>query len=342
MKCLMNILIKSSVIHLISLGLAITLSSSLSALANDEPSPEIPEGVLKMSTINPDRNVGFLMGDILNRTIKLEVKKPYKLIETTLPIVGYEHRYKGQVSGIELRNISHSKKDNRDNTTYEIHLAYQIFTTAPVVKPAILPAETIKFQGPATAEAKDGLVQYKIPPFYFRISPMAVFGAVKIEEDMSPLRQPLLLQPYPEKQKLVACLIVLGISLLSLLYILGSRAWLPLMGRPFARASRRLRKLSGKNPEELKAALYIVHKAINTTAKYSVFGDNVSEFLAHAPSFKVIEAELTQFFELSHKVFFDTQSTANHDELSIGWLKQFCKQCRDAERGLKPAKLKKA
>ncbi len=342
MKCLMNTLIKSSAMRLISLSLALMLSASLSALANDEPSPEIPEGALKISSINPDRNVGFLMGDILERTIKLEVKKPYKLIETTLPIVGYEHRYKGQVSGIELRNISHTKKENRDNTTYEIHLAYQIFTTAPVVKPAILPAETIKFQGPATADAKDGLVQYKIPPFYFRISPMAVFGAVKIEEDMSPLRQPILLQPYPEKQKLVACLIVLGLSLLGLLYILGSRAWLPLMGKPFAQASRRLRKLAEKKPEDLKTALSIVHSAINATAKYSVFSDNVSELLAHAPSFKTIEAELTQFFELSHKVFFDTQSTTNYDERSLVWVKKFCKQCRDAERGLKPAKLKKA
>ena len=341
MKCLMNTLIKSP-IRLLSLGLALLLSVSFSAMANDEPSPEIPEGIIKLSKVNPDRNVGFLMGDILDRTITLEVKKPYKLIETSLPIVGYEHRYQGQVSGIELRTISHTKKEGRDSTTYVIHLAYQIFATAPVVKPALLPAEIIKFQGPSTAEAKDGLVQYKIPPFYFRISPMAVFGAVKIEEDMSPLRQPILLQPYPEKQKLVACFIVLGLSLLGLLYILGSRAWLPLMGKPFAQASRQLRKLSAKKPDDLKTALSVVHKAINTTAKYSVFSDNVSEFLAHASSFKVIEAELNQFFELSHQVFFDTQNSANHDERSLAWVKKFCKQCRDAERGLKPAKLKKA
>jgi mxaA protein len=282
------------------------------------------------------------MGDILNRTITLEVKKPYKLIETTLPIVGYEHRYKGQVSGIELRKISHTKKESNSTTTYVIQLAYQVFTTAPVVKPAILPAEVVKFQGPATEEAKDGLVQYRIPEFYFRISPMAVFGAVKIEDDMSPLRKPILLQPYPEKQKLVACLVVLGLSLLGLLYVLGSRAWLPLMGRPFAQASKQLRKLSNKDPEQLKSALSNVHKAINSTAKYSVFSDNTDKFLAGAPSFKVIEAEFGQFFALSHQVFFDTQSPASHDAKSLVWLKQFCKQCRDCERGLKPAKLKKA
>jgi mxaA protein len=318
------------------------LSASFVATANDEPSPEIPEDIVNLSKLDPDRNVGFLMGDILSRTITLEVKKPYKLIETTLPIVGYEHRYKGQVSGIELRKISHTNQERRDTTTYVIQLAYQVFTTAPVVKPAILPAEIVKFQGPATEEAKDGLVQYKIPPFYFRVSPMAVFGAVKIEEDMSPLRKPILLQPYPEKQKLVACLIALGLSLLGLLYILGSRAWLPLMGRPFAQASRQLRTLSAKDPEHLKSALSSLHKAINTTAKYSVFSDNLDAFLLQYPSFKSIEAELNKFFTLSHQVFFDTQSTASHDAKSVVWLKNFCKQCRDCERGLKPAKQKRA
>lgn len=239
MNCLMNKLIKP--IHISLLSLLLMLSTSFVTTANDEPSPEIPEGIVKLTKVNPERNVGYLMGDILNRTITLEVKKPYKLIETTLPIVGYEHRYKGQVSGIELRKISHTKKETNSSTTYVIQLAYQVFATAPTVRPALLPAETVKFQGPATPEAKDGLVQYRIPEFYFRISPMAVFGAVKIEDDMSPLRQPILLQPYPEKQKLVACLMVLSLSLLGLLYILGSRAWLPLMGRPFAQASRQLR-----------------------------------------------------------------------------------------------------
>jgi mxaA protein len=140
----------------------------------------------------------------------------------------------------------------------------------------------------------------------------------------------------------VACLILLGLSLLGLIYILGSRAWLPLMGRPFAQASKKLRKLSAKDPEHLKTALSIVHKAINTTANYSVFSDNIDAFLTHLPSFKVVETELGQFFALSHQVFFDAQSSVSQDAKSLFWLKNFCKQCRDCERGLKPAKQKKA
>ena len=91
MNCLMNKLIKPLHICLLSLVL---ISISFVATANDEPSPEIPESIVKLSKVDPVRNVGFLMGDMLSRTITLDVKKPYKLIETTLPIVGYEHRYK--------------------------------------------------------------------------------------------------------------------------------------------------------------------------------------------------------------------------------------------------------
>lgn len=322
-------------VHLTSLVFALFLS--INAWANDEPSPSIPESAVKLSITEPDRSVGFMMGDLLNRSVTLEVKKPYKLVETTLPIVGYEHRYKGQVSGIELRKISHTRKENRNSTTYTIDLTYQVFTTAPVVKPAILPAEIIKFQGPKTAEAKDGLVQYRVPSFYFRISPMVVFGAVKIEQDMSPFRKPFLLQPYPEKQRLVACLIVLGLSLLGLLYILGTRAWLPLMGKPFAQALRQLRKLKTSNEANLKLAIGCVHHAINETAKYSVFSDNSDAFLNNAASFKTIEQELKTFFNLSHQVFFETEAQAIDYEASMKWLRNFCKQCRDCERGLKPA-----
>jgi len=335
----MNTLIKP--LHISLISLVLFLSASLT-FANDEPSPEIPEGVVKLTKVDPARNVGYLMGDILDRTITLEVKKPYKLIETTLPIVGYEHRYQGQVSGIELRKISHTKKDSNTSTVYVVQLSYQVFATAPTVKPALLPAEIVKFQGPSTSEARDGLVQYRIPEFYFRSSPMAVFGAVKIEDDMSPLRQPILLQAYPVKQKLVACLIILGFSLLGLLYILGVRAWLPLMGKPFAKAVRQTRKLSIKDTDALKTALSKVHQAFNTSAQYSVFSDNIAEFIAQNPGFKTIEVEMRQFYVLSHQVFFETHNTFTDEATSLNWVKKFSNQCRDCERGLKPAKQKRA
>ena len=301
------------------------------AIANDEPSPEIPANKIKLFLTNPERDVGYTVGDILTRKIRLEVQKPYRLIPTTLPIVGYERRYKNQVTGIEVRKISHSEESSRNGHTYTINIEYQVFTTGPTAKPAALPAEVVKFQG----LKKDDIVQYTIPSFRFRVSPLAVFGAVKIEYDMSTFNPPFLLQTYPEKQKLVACLITLGLSLIGLLYILGSRAWMPLMGRPFANAARTLKKLK-TNEDEVRQGISCIHQALNTTAKTSVFNHSINIFCSENPKFKPLENELKQFFEMSHAVFFDTQHQSSNHEKNMLWLRTFCRQCRDCERGLIP------
>jgi mxaA protein len=304
------------------------------AFANDEPSPAIPDGVITFKVTDPDRNAGYMMGDLLTRHLILEVKKPYKMVDSSLPIVGYERRYQGQVTGIELRKINHEFRDHPQSVTYALDLTYQVFATAPVVKPAVLPKEVIKFQGPASEEAKDGLYQYTIPSFYFRISPMVVYGAVKVEQDLSPYHPPFLLQTYPEKQKLVAYGSVLLIAFLSLVYILGQLAWIPIMGRPFAIAGRQLRKRA--RSKDIKGMINDLHAALNKTAGYSVFSDNLDRLFAEKPKFKLIENELYAFFKQSNQVFFETKNVNIDETAVIGFLKRFCRQCRDCERGLKP------
>ncbi len=49
---------------------ALLVASNISqALANDPPSPPIPESVVTMTTINPERDVAYTVGDIVERTI---------------------------------------------------------------------------------------------------------------------------------------------------------------------------------------------------------------------------------------------------------------------------------
>ena len=118
------------------------------------------------------------------------------------------------------------------------------------------------------------------------------------------------------------------------------RAWLPFMGKPFAQAGRQLRRLNKKPSDaNLKLAISCMHHAINETAASSVFSDTTDALLKKAPSFTSIQTEFKQFFALSNQVFFDGQQ-AEKPAQSMQWLKTFCKQCRDCERGLKPAKNK--
>jgi hypothetical protein len=291
----------------------------------DEP---VQDPRVSIQTIEPDRAVGYVVGDRISRTIKLTVKKPYQLLDTSLPIVGYEKRWKGQVSGIELRDISKETSVGSDSTTYTLHLTYQVFTTNVVAKPSNLPAEVIKFSG------NKEIFEYRIPSWNFRISPLAVYGSVVIERDMSPFRGPLLLDDSQEQLTLKLLLGSGGIALLGLLYILGRHAWLPRMGGPFARAYRDLRRLRKQQGTEqgLQQAVQRVHQALNASAGNSVF--NAESFISRKPAFAGLKPELEQFFSLSRAVFFDAATTREQAQPET-WLRQFCLSCRNVERGLK-------
>ncbi|HEU4709729.1 MAG TPA: hypothetical protein VFS17_10485, partial [Methylophilaceae bacterium] len=225
---------------LTSLFLLLLLSLSLPVFATGDMDSELPsvkDGVVTLTEINPQRDVGYTVGDILERTIVLDIKKPYKLLDTSLPIVGYQRRYKGQVIGIELSSLKHTVEEHKDSTTHTLHMAYQVFTNNVVAKPANLPAEIVKLQN-----GKE-LVQYRIPSWQFAISPISVYGSVKVETDMSPFRGPLLLKDEDAIERTKVLVVILALSLLGLLYIFGRYAWLPRMGGPFARAYRQVSRL---------------------------------------------------------------------------------------------------
>ena len=295
--------------------------------------PDIKTGIVSMQIQEPERVVGYTVGDVLTRHITLSIKKPYKLIDESLPIIGYEKRYRGQVLGIDLSDIKHTSKDKSDKVVHELTLSYQVFTNKNVAKPGALPAEYLHIIN-VESKGKE-VVKYRIPSWEFAISPISIFGQVKIENDMSKFRGPLLLDNSPEKKRLKILLIVLVLSLLSLLYMLGKHAWLPRMGGPFARSYREIRRLPN-TPQGIQQAVSSMHASLNATAGNSLFADNLDQFLAQKPAFKAIKTEMEQFFGLSRQVFFEPN--ANHEAGSnpIQWLAQFCRRCRDCERGLVP------
>jgi len=315
------------------LGLLL-LFASQGLRAEEGRLPAINPKLVKMSIVEPERDSGYTVGDLLTRTVTLEIKKPYKLLDTSLPIVGYEKRYQGQVTGIELRDIKKTEEDRKDRTVHTITLTYQVFTRNVVAKPAALSPEFVKIQN-----GKD-IYELRIPSWNFRISPIAVFGEVKLETDMSPFRGPLLKHYGQEKILLKTALVILVLAALGLLYILGMHAWLPRMGGPFARAYRDLRKLRKlpASDETLKLGLARVHQAFNLSLGASVFSDSVDQFLQQKPAFSVMRRDINRFFDLSRHAFFVRADAQSMEEDPHAWLLQFTRHCRDCERGLRPEK----
>ena len=307
-----------------------TLLSTRPAIA-DIVLPDIDAKYVTLKEENPTRDAGYVVGDILDRTITITVKKPYQLVKESIPIVGYEHRWKGQISGIELIKVSTEEMQLTDSTTHVIHLSYQVFTTGKLAKPAALRAEILKMRN---TEKKE-VLQYRVPSFGFRVSPLSVFGSVKLKEELSPYTPPFLIDSSKQKLTLKVLLGTLSFSLLGLVYIFGMRAWLPRMGAPFAKAYRDIRKMPD-SAAGLQQAVSRIHESLNKTAGSSLFGNNIERFIQDKPAFTPLKPEIQKFFDLSRKVFFEPESTQNLNEHSKVWLMKFCRQLRDCERGLTP------
>ena len=316
-------------------SLILSLSTSVAFGLEYENLPDIKDGIVSINTQEPERAVGYTVGDILTRSITLNIKKPYQLIDESLPIIGYERRYKGQLVGIDLSNIKHIKKDEGDSVKHELSLSYQVFTNNVVAKHGSLPQEYLRIINTKSKQ----IVKYRIPSWDFVISPIAMFGAVKVESDITGFRGPLLLDNSDEKQGLKVLLTVLAVSLLGLLYMLGKHTWLPKMGGPFAKTYRLIRK-SPNTPAALQLAVSGMHQSLNTTAGLSLFSGNLEQFFQKKPAFKQIKPEIEQFFALSRQVFFEPNAKHSVGSDPLQWLAQFCRRCRDCERGLIPDTLK--
>lgn len=310
-----------------------SIASPLALAIDSQTLPDVDEGVVSISTTDPFKRVGYTIGDVIEREVVLTINAPYKLIETSLPIVGYEKRYRGKVIGIELKNIEHTKVEHKGSTTHTIKLAYQVFTNSVVAKNAALGPEYLNLIN--TKNTKQ-LVKYRIPSLDIAVSPLSIFGQVKVENNMSPFLEPLQLKDTQERKWLNVAIGVLALSLLALLYILGKHAWLPRMGGSFAKAYRSVKK-SPSNEDGLKQAISAVHRAFNQTAKMSVFNDNLDEFLKYNPNFIHIKSEISQFFGLSRQVYFEPTAAHKVGANPLQWLVKFTRQCRDCERGLIPS-----
>lgn len=323
-----------------ALMLFMCLTSSLAFAIDSQDLPDVKEGIVDIKTIEPEKLVGYTVGDVIEREVILTIKAPYKLIETSLPIPGYEKRYRGQLIGIELKSVSHEKDESKDASTHRIKLAYQVFTNNVVAKNAALGPEYLNLIN--TKNSKD-LVKYRIPLLSIAVSPIAIFGAVKVESNMSPFLGPLLMPKQIEAQALKVAVILLVISLLSLLYIMGKHAWLPRMGGAFAKAHRQVRK-TANTTEGLQRSVSIVHQAINISAGMSIFNDNTDAFLHAHPKFKPMRSELETFFGLSRQVYFEPkfqmQNAFGTAQNPHQWLVKFTRRCRDCERGLMPEPIK--
>lgn len=259
---------------------------------------------------NPGRDSGIQVGEVLTRTIVLDAIPPYSLMPSSLPAKGISRQ------GIELREIDITHSGNR--TT--LQLAYQVFTSADSPKKVVLPAEHLQLTGNGQT------VRVTIPVWTFRISPLAASDSMRIEDDMRPFRGPLLREESRPQALLFGFAILSVLAVLALLYVNGSRRWLPGMGGPFATACRQMRRLGQDKAQKAAAAL---HHAFNQTFGSTLFAAEIPRFLAEHPRFLPVKTDIEDFFRTSDQLRFAQMPP---DRYTLHKLQYFGTLCRDCER----------
>ena len=311
-------------------GILLSLAAiSLNAYEDPNKFKDVDPKFVDLVIVEPKQLVGYTVGDIIDRYITISIKKPYQLIEESLPIVGYEKRYQGQLLGMTLRDIQFDKKITNDLSTYKISLKYQIFTNNVVAKPAFITADYYRLINPAEP---DKVVKFRIPELTIATSPIAIFGAVKVEDDMSPFRGPLTIETIPSALKVRYGIIGLVVSLLTLLYIYSRYTWLPKQNRFFSSVYRQHKKIN-TNEKEIENFVSALHHGFNQTINKALFVSNKEQLFKKNNSFKYIESEINDFFKLSKAINFERKTNFNSAE-AADWLVVFSLHCRMCERGL--------
>ena len=296
------------------LRLIILIAFANLAFAFEDPKkyPDLDEEFYTLSITEPNQKVGYHVGDLVQRQIKLTVHEPYTLIEESLPIVGYEKRFRGQLLGITLQNIDKKIFKNE----LDLLLTYQIFTNNVVAKPAFITADYYRVVNKKNPEE---VLKLRVPELTIAVSPIAIFGDIKVQEDMSDFRGPVLIEQQQYLNKIYISAAVFIFSLFVLLYVYTKFTILPGFKKTFLPLYRKLKKDKDIKIDEI---IKLIHGQINNYSKASIFEKNLKDLYAKNSSFKFIEKELILFFKISNQKLFTKQMKEN---ASIrDWLISFC------------------
>lgn len=283
---------------------------SMLSIADEQP--------YKLQIQEPVKKVGYFVGDIIERSIKIETSKSYRLSIGSLPVKGITR------NNIELHDIKLIESHKGDHATYFIQLKYQIFARADYAAKFNLPEETL------TLVESDKSLNISIPTWSFTVSPLASKAEAYIAEDASSYRGPMLVEFGYFVPAFMGSLLVVIASLFGLIYINGNDTWLPKMGGTFASSYLKIATLSDGN-EQLEDATNLLHQSFNKTYGENLFQRDIERFVKTHPSFKPEVAAIKEFFQQSNCILFGEEVSAQNGLLEM---KRLAKVFRHCERGV--------
>ena len=259
------------------------------------------------------RAFGHQVGDVVQRRITIEVPDGLVLDENSLPRPGTRG------TALELRALRKTASAQR----LQIELDYQVFLSPAAVRTLELPALTLRYDGvPRAQELRIDSWPLTVAPLVpVEVSPRNGLG------ELQPDAAPLLIDTRARAWRLLGAALLLTALLGYLAVVYLGLPWWGAQRRPFASAWRRL---SASEAPPWREACVQVHAALNQSAGEVLFEQGVDRFVARNKAFAPLAQDIVQFLRLSQREFFEGRA---HRPDDAAWLADFCKRCRDAERG---------
>ncbi len=275
---------------------------------------------LEASTSDP-RAFGYQVGDMVSRTVTVDQPDGLTLDETSVPRPG------ARGNALELRSIERHGSGLSGGRRLEFRLAYQVFLSPPEPRTLEMPSFTLRFKGEPRAQ------ELRIESWPVTVSPLVPVDVASRRGlgELQPDAAPLLLDTRPGRYRLIAygCAALALLAWLAHVYI--GLPWWGRAHRPFTMAWRTLRGLTPASPDaQWREGYQRLHAALNQSMGEVVFEQGVDRFVLARPRFAPLRADLAAFFERSRVEFFGAGGDAAADR---AWLIDFCRRCRDAERG---------
>lgn len=266
------------------------------------------------------RAFGYQVGDLVSRSVSVEVPEGLVLDESSVPRPGVRGH------ALELRSVERRSRPGRDEFT----LGYQVFLSPPQPRTLEMPGFHLRYRGPPRDQ------ELLVEAWPVTVAPL-------VPQDVSPRRGLGELQPDDAPPQIdtrwrrwrlfaYGAAALLFAACLAQVYI-GLPWWRRARHRPFAQAWRALRGLDPDSPDDARwrIAFQRLHDALNRTLGEVVFEQGIEHFVRARPRFAHLGGELARFFEQSRLVFFVGQSSSVE---ARRWLIEFSRRCRDAERGM--------
>lgn len=276
-------------------------------------------------TVHPPRAFGYVVGDVVHESLRIETPAGVSLDASTLP-------RRGRIDAwLEVGGVSVSQTEAAVGSRYDVDIEYQIVNAPRELRTIALPGLGLGFAGPT------GKTREVVGDAPINVAPLTTDLLRVGLEEMRPDAEPEPLAEREPRGRLAreATAAVLC-ALLFAAVRFGWRRGRPT--RPFTEAraflvrSRRRTDVA-VDAEAYRDALRAVHRAFDIQAGRTLFWEDLPAFLERAAAPVDLRERTERFFAGSRAAFFAADSTPRAAGPSIADLIALCEAWRRAAEG---------